>query len=70
MDGVERAPVDADPLRHAVEGWAKLCPQMAYYFYGWFLAEPVAPNPMLTKWGHDVPYVIEKGKPATTPVAK
>jgi len=49
-------------LRYSVEGWAKLCPATAYWFYGWFLAEPVAPNPMLTKWGHDVPYVLQKGK--------
>lgn len=48
-------------VRYAVEGWAKLSPEIAYWFYGWFLAEPVAPNPMLTKWGHDVPYVLQKG---------
>ncbi|MBI4028593.1 MAG: DUF4838 domain-containing protein [Verrucomicrobia bacterium] len=48
-------------LRYAIEGWAKIRPEMAYWFYAWFLAEPVAPNPMLTKWGHDVPYVLEKG---------
>ncbi|MCC7193188.1 MAG: DUF4838 domain-containing protein [Phycisphaeraceae bacterium] len=48
-------------LRYLVEGWAKKARMTSYYFYGWFLAEPVAPNPMLTKWGHDVPYVLEKG---------
>jgi len=48
-------------LRYSVEGWAKICPATAYWFYGWFLAEPVAPNPMLTKWGHDVPYVLRQG---------
>jgi hypothetical protein len=48
-------------LRYSVEGWAKRCPATAYWFYGWFLAEPVAPNPMLAKWGHDVPYVLKKG---------
>ncbi len=29
------------------------------YFYGWFLAEPSAPNPMFTKWGTDVPIVFK-----------
>ncbi len=48
-------------LRYAIEGWAKIRPEMAYWFYAWFLAEPVAPNPMLTKWGHDVPYILGKG---------
>lgn len=48
-------------LRYSVEGWAKRAKLTSFYFYGWFLAEPVAPNPMLTKWGHDVPYVLEKG---------
>lgn len=48
-------------LRDAVEGWGKKARMTSYYFYGWFLAEPAAPNPMLAKWGHDVPYVLEKG---------
>jgi hypothetical protein len=48
-------------LRYSVEGWAKITDATAYWFYGWFLAEPVAPNPMLTKWGNDVPYVLTKG---------
>jgi hypothetical protein len=48
-------------LRNAVEGWGKKAKMTSYYFYGWFLAEPVAPNPMLAKWGHDVPYVLDKG---------
>jgi len=28
----------------------------------WFLAEPGAPNPMLSKWGFDVPFALEQGK--------
>jgi len=56
----DREPNNKD-LRYSVEGWAKLSPEVAYYFYAWFLAEPVAPNPMLTKWGHDIPYILEKG---------
>jgi hypothetical protein len=57
MDGVP----GNKALRYIVEGWAKKARMTSYYFYGWFLAEPVAPNPMLTKWGHDVPYVLSKG---------
>lgn len=49
-------------LRELVEGWAKVVPATSYYFYGYNLAETATPNPMLTKWGHDVPYVLEKGK--------
>jgi hypothetical protein len=48
-------------LRGVVEGWAKAAPATSYYFYGWFLAEPSAPNPMMIKWGIDVPYVYKKG---------
>jgi hypothetical protein len=48
-------------LNYIVEGWAKRAKMTSYYFYGWFLAEPVAPNPMLAKWGNDVPYVLAKG---------
>lgn len=49
-------------LRELVEGWAKIVPATAYYFYAYNLAETGTPNPMLAKWGHDVPYVIDKGK--------
>jgi hypothetical protein len=48
-------------LRHIVEGWAKVSPRTSYYFYAWFLAELSGPNPMMAKWGHDVPYIYEKG---------
>jgi hypothetical protein len=27
------------------------------YFYGFFLAEPSGPNPLITKWAQDIPYV-------------
>jgi hypothetical protein len=49
-------------LNYIVDGWAKQSKMTSYYFYGWFLAEPVAPNPMLAKWGHDVPHVLKNGK--------
>ena len=45
-------------LRHIVERWGQLSRGTSIYFYGYFLAEPSAPNPMLTKWGHDVPFVL------------
>ncbi|MFN0195534.1 MAG: DUF4838 domain-containing protein [Planctomycetaceae bacterium] len=48
-------------VRHLVEGWGKLVPATSYYFYGYYLAEVASPNPMLTKWGHDIPYIYEKG---------
>jgi hypothetical protein len=53
----DRVP-DNRELRHIVEGWGRAAPMTSHYFYGWFLAEPVAPNPMIRKWGHDVPYVL------------
>ena len=46
-------------LRYLVEGWGKKSKMTSVYFYGWFLAEPSAPNPMLTKWGIDVPIVFK-----------
>ncbi len=48
-------------LRSIVEGWARVSPRTSYYFYGWFLAELSGPNPMIAKWGHDIPYIYQKG---------
>ena len=56
----DRVPGNRD-LRALIDGWSKKAPMNAMYFYAWFLAEPVAPNPMITKWGHDVPYVLAHG---------
>lgn len=53
----DRAPGNAD-LRRGIEGWGKKSKALSVYFYGWFLSDPVAPNPMITKWGHDVPFVL------------
>lgn len=50
---------DNRELRALIEGWAKLCPEISYYYYGWFLAEPSAPNPFLAKWGTDVPIAMK-----------
>jgi hypothetical protein len=46
-------------LRCLIEGWGKRARMTSMYFYGWFLAEPSAPNPMTTKWGTDVPIVLK-----------
>ncbi|MGC4079522.1 MAG: DUF4838 domain-containing protein [Rubrivivax sp.] len=53
----DRVPGNKD-LRAAIEGWAAKSRALSMYCYGWFLAEPVAPNPMITKWGHDVPWLL------------
>lgn len=53
----ERVPGNKD-LRYLIEGWGKKSKMTSMYFYAWFLAEPSAPNPMLTKWGVDVPIVL------------
>jgi hypothetical protein len=45
-------------LRYLVEGWGQKARATSVYFYGWFLAEPSAPNPMITKWGTDAPIVL------------
>lgn len=48
-------------LRQLVEGWGRVVPATSYYFYGFYLAEVSAPNPMITKWGHDLPYIYQQG---------
>jgi sugar lactone lactonase YvrE len=54
----DRAPSNKD-LRYLIEGWGKKARMTSMYFYGWFLAEPSAPNPMITKWGTDAPFVLK-----------
>jgi hypothetical protein len=57
-------------LRALVEGWGKVARMTSIYFYGWFLAETTAPNPMIAKWGADVPFVLKNNcqffQPETT----
>ncbi|WP_020475922.1 DUF4838 domain-containing protein [Zavarzinella formosa] len=53
----DRVPGNKD-LRYLIEGWGKKSKMTSMYYYGWFLAEPSAPNPMLTKWGVDVPAAL------------
>lgn len=45
-------------LRALITGWGKKAKMTSIYFYGWFLAEPSAPNPMIGKWSVDVPFVL------------
>lgn len=47
--------------RYLVEGWGKAVPATSYYFYAYNLAEVSAPNPMITKWGTDIPIIYAKG---------
>jgi hypothetical protein len=58
-------------LRYLVEGWGRKARMTSMYFYGWFLAEPSAPNPMITKWGTDAPIVFKNNcqfwQPETLP---
>ncbi|MGH7134863.1 MAG: DUF4838 domain-containing protein, partial [Pirellulales bacterium] len=54
----DRVPGNQD-LRYLIEGWGKKARMTSMYFYGWFLAEPSAPNPMTTKWSIDAPIVFE-----------
>jgi hypothetical protein len=49
-------------LRHIVEGWGKAAEATSYYFYAYNLAEVSSPNPMITKWGTDIPIIYAKGK--------
>ncbi len=53
----DRVPGNKD-LRYLIEGWGKKAKMTSMYYYAWFLAEPSAPNPMLTKWGVDVPIAL------------
>lgn len=66
----EHAPGNAE-LRRIIEGWGSAARATSMYFYGWFLSAPVAPNPLRTKWGFDVPFVLSHGvrfwQPETLP---
>jgi hypothetical protein len=49
-------------LRALVEGWGKAVPATSWYFYCYNLAEASSPNPMITKWGQDIPFIYKEGK--------
>jgi hypothetical protein len=61
---------DNKELRALIEGWGKAAKMTSVYFYGWFLAEPSAPNPMIKKWSIDAPFVLKNNcqfwQPETT----
>lgn len=48
----------ATDLRKNVEGWSARATRLAYRSYGYNLAEPSAPNPMLRKWSFDLPFMF------------
>ncbi|MBI2195285.1 MAG: DUF4838 domain-containing protein [Planctomycetes bacterium] len=48
-------------FRALIEGWGKAARMIGCYFYGYNLAEMAAPNPMITKWSVDVPYILRHG---------
>jgi hypothetical protein len=56
----DRAP-GASELRGIIDGWSKKARAIGMYAYGYYLGEPTAPNPMLTKWAFDVPYALSHG---------
>jgi hypothetical protein len=66
----EEADPDGKALGALIEGWGKAARMTGNYFYGWFLGEQTAPNPMITKWGVDVPFALKNGckffQPETT----
>jgi hypothetical protein len=56
----DRVPGNSE-LRELVLGWGRKARQTSHYFYGYYLAEPLGPQPMLRKWEHDVPFALTKG---------
>jgi hypothetical protein len=46
-------------LRDMVQGWGKKAARLNAYWYGMNLAEISAPNPFITKWGTDIPLLLE-----------
>lgn len=40
-----------------INGWVKIAKTIAYSDYGYNLAEPCAPNPMMTKWVEDLSFI-------------
>jgi hypothetical protein len=47
-------------LRDMLEGWAKVSSRIKFRGYGFNLAEITAPNPFITKWGTDVPLLLNR----------
>ncbi len=46
-------------LLDAVKGWAAKTDRLSYYAYGMNLAEITAPCPFITKWGTDIPILLD-----------
>lgn len=58
-------------LRVLIENWGKKAKYTSIYYYGWFLAEPSAPHPMIKMWSVNVPFVLKNNcqffQPETMP---
>lgn len=58
-------------LRALIEGWGKKARMTSIYYYGWFLAEPSAPHPMIRMWSVNVPFALRNNcqffQPETLP---
>jgi hypothetical protein len=48
----------AKAIRQIIEGWAARAGKLAFRGYGFNLAEPAAPHPMIRKWSSDLPYLF------------
>lgn len=48
----------AKELRQIIQGWAARSERIAFRGYGFNLAEPAAPNPMMGKWSSDLPFLF------------
>jgi len=46
-------------LREVIKGWAGVSPRLSYYWYAFYLAETATPNPFLTKWATELPFLYE-----------
>jgi hypothetical protein len=43
-------------IKPLVEGWAKVAKRLSVYQYGYHLAEPTVPYPMITQWSEELPF--------------
>ena len=52
---------DNTALRYIISGWGDASQAMSYYFYAYYLADPVSSAPFLRKWAVDIPYIYKHG---------
>ncbi len=46
-------------LLELVNGWSEVADRLSHYWYGYNLSETWSPNPFITKWGTDIPIIME-----------